>query len=183
MAEPRNRYSTVSLVFHWGIALLALTQVLLIAAHDATDGPLSRELVQIHKAVGLSILVLTLVRIGWRLANPALPMPAGTPRWQAIAARTNHVLFYVLLIGLPLGGWAASSAGGRVIEWFGLFQWPLLPLPLNRDLAGTFMDMHRAGVKVLYVLVTLHVLAALKHHFIDRDNVLHRMVPLIPRRP
>lgn len=183
MAEPRNRYSTVSLIFHWGIALLVLTQVLLIMAHDATDGPMSREFVQTHKAVGLSILVLTLARIGWRLANPALALPAGTPRWQVIAARATHVLFYVLLIGLPLGGWAASSAGGREISWFGLFNWPLLPLPLNRDLAGTFMDLHRAGVKVLYVLLALHVVAALKHHFLDRDNVLHRMIPFIPRRP
>jgi cytochrome b561 len=183
MAEPRNRYSNVSLVFHWGIALLVVTQIVLIMLHDATEGPMSREYVQIHKSVGLSILVLTLARIGWRFANPAIPLPAGTPGWQKVAARTTHVLFYVLLIGLPLGGWAASSAGGRDIEWFGLFTWPALPLPLDRDLAGSFMDAHEAGVKVLYVLMILHIGAALKHHFIDRDNVLHRMIPLIHRRP
>ncbi|AQR62214.1 cytochrome b [Brevundimonas sp. LM2] len=183
MAEPRNRYSTVSLIFHWGLALLVLTQVLLITAHEATEGPASREFVATHKAVGLTILVLTLARIGWRIANPAIPLPAGTPGWQKIAARTTHVLFYVLLIGLPLGGWAASSAGGRDISYFGLFNWPLLPLPQSRELAGTFMDMHELGVKVLYVLLALHVLAALKHHFVDRDNVLHRMIPFIPRRP
>ncbi|MBJ7486573.1 cytochrome b [Brevundimonas sp.] len=183
MAEPRNRYSAVSLAFHWGLALMILAQVLLITAHEATEGPLSREFIQIHKALGLTILVLTLARIGWRIANPALSMPAGTPKWQAFAAKATHVLFYVLLIGLPLGGWAASSAAGRAIEWFGLFSWPLLPLPQSRELAGTFMDMHEAGVKVLYVLLALHVVAALKHHFVDRDNVLHRMIPLIPRRP
>ncbi len=183
MAEPRNRYSTVSLAFHWGLALLVLIQVLLITAHDAIDGPMSRELVQIHKALGLSVLVLTLARIGWRMANPALSMPAGTPNWQRIAARVSHVGFYVLLIGIPLMGWAASSAGGRDITWFGLFNWPLLPIPQSRDLAGTLMDLHRAGVKLLYVLLALHVLAALKHQFVDRDNVLHRMIPLIPRRP
>jgi cytochrome b561 len=183
MAEPRNRYSNVSLVFHWGIALLVVSQIVLIMLHDATEGPMSREYVQIHKSVGLSILVLTLARIGWRFANPAIPLPAGTPGWQKVAARTTHVLFYVLLIGLPLGGWAASSAGGRDIEWFGLFTWPALPLPLDRDLAGSFMDAHEAGVKVLYVLMILHIGAALKHHFIDRDNVLHRMIPLIHRRP
>lgn len=183
MAEPRNRYSTVSLVFHWGLALMILTQVLLITAHEATEGPLSRDFVTVHKALGITILLLTLARIGWRLANPALPAPPGTPTWQKIAARTTHVLFYVLLIGLPLGGWAASSAGGRDIDFFGLFNWPLLPLPQSRELAGNFMDAHRAGVKVLYVLLALHVLAALKHQFVDRDNVLHRMIPLIPRRP
>ncbi|MEQ7154602.1 cytochrome b [Brevundimonas aurifodinae] len=184
MAEPRNRYSTVSLLFHWGIALAVLAQVLLIAASDASDGqPAAREFVGAHKALGLTILVATLARIGWRLANPAIPLPPGTPGWQKIAARANHVAFYVVLIGLPLGGWAASSAGGRDIDYFGLFNWPLLPLPLDRDLAGQFMDAHRAGVKLLYVLLALHVLAALKHQFLDRDNVLHRMIPLIPRRP
>ena len=183
MAEPRNRYSTVSLIFHWGLALLVLAQVLLITAHEATEGPLSREFVQIHKALGLSILVLTLVRIGWRMANPALPMPPGTPDWQVFAAKATHVLFYVLLIGIPMFGWAASSAGGRDIQWFGLFDWPLLPIERSRDLAGTLMDMHEAAVKALYVLLALHVLAALKHQFVDRDNVLHRMIPLIPRRP
>jgi len=183
MAEPRNRYSNVSLAFHWGIALLVVSQIVLIMLHDATEGPMSREYVQIHKSVGLTLLVLTLARIGWRFANPAIPLPAGTPGWQRIVARTTHVLFYVLLIGLPLGGWAASSAGGRDIEWFGLFTWPALPLPLDRDLAGSFIDAHEAGVKVLYVLMILHIGAALKHHFIDRDNVLHRMIPLIHRRP
>jgi cytochrome b561 len=184
MAEPRNRYSTVSLLFHWGLALMVLAQVLLITAHEATEGQaVSREFVVTHKALGMLVLVLTLARIGWRFANPALPLPPGTPGWQKIGARATHVLFYVLLIGLPLGGWAASSAGGRDIDFFGLFNWPLLPLPQSRDLAGTFMDAHEAGVKVLYVLLALHVLAALKHHFLDRDNVLHRMIPIIPRRP
>ena len=183
MAEPRHRYSTVSLAFHWGLALLVLAQVLLITAYEATEGPISREFVTLHKSVGLSILVLTLARIGWRLANPAIPLPAETPRWQKLTARVTHVLFYVLLIGLPLGGWAASSAGGREIEWFGLFNWPLLPLPLDRELAGRFMDLHEAGVKVLYVPLALHVLGGLKHQFVDRDNVLRRMIPIIPRRP
>ncbi|CAN5424627.1 hypothetical protein BH10PSE1_BH10PSE1_08390 [soil metagenome] len=183
MAEPRNRYSIVSLVFHWGLALLILCQVLLITAHDATEGPMSREFVTLHKALGLTILVLTLARIGWRLGNPAIPLPEAMPRWEKVAARTSHVLFYLLLLGLPLTGWAASSAGGREIAWFGLFNWPLLPLPLDRDLAGAIMGFHRAGVKVLYVLLALHVLAALKHHFVNRDNVLHRMIPIIPRRP
>ena len=183
MAEPRNRYSTVSLIFHWGLALLVLAQVLLITAHEATEGPMSREFVQVHKALGLTVLALTLARIGWRLANPALPMPVGTPNWQRIAARVSHVGFYVLLIAIPLMGWVASSAGGRDITWFGVFNWPLLPVEQSRDLAGTFMDLHRAGVKILYVLLAVHVLAALKHHFVDRDNVLHRMIPWIPRRP
>ena len=183
MAEPRNRYSTVSLVLHWLIAALVVTQILLIWAHEATDGPISREFVNLHKSVGLSILVLTLVRLGWRIANPAIPLPLETPRWQKLAARATHVLFYALLIAMPLVGWAASSAAGRDILWFGLFEWPALPIGGGRPVARDLMDVHELAANVLIFLVILHILGALKHHFIDRDNVLHRMIPLIPRRP
>ena len=183
MSEPRNRYSQISLILHWLIAVLVIGQIVLIMAHDATEGELSRSFVLLHKSVGLSILVLTLVRLGWRIANPAIPLPADTPAWQRIVARGTHVLFYVVLIGMPLGGWAASSAAGRPIEWFGLFNWPLLPIPGGREVAKQFMTAHELGAKLLYVLLALHILGALKHHFIDRDNVLHRMLPFIPRRP
>ena len=183
MAEPRNRYSTVSLTLHWLTAALVVAQVLLITAHEATEGPLSREFVQVHKSVGLTILVLTLGRIVWRLANPAIPLPEAMPRGQKLLARATHVLFYVFLIAMPLVGWAASSAGGREIIWFGLFEWPLLPIGGGRETAGELMDLHEAAAKGLYVLIALHILGALKHQFIDRDNVLHRMIPWIPRRP
>ena len=183
MAEPRNRYSTVSLILHWLIAALVVTQIGLIWAHEATDGPISREFVNLHKSVGLSILVLTLARLGWRIANPAIPLPLEMPRWQKLLARSNHVLFYVLLLAMPLVGWAASSAAGRDIVWFGLFNWPLLPIGGGREMAGNLMDVHETAAKLLIFLVVLHVIGALKHQFVDRDNVLHRMIPLIPRRP
>ena len=183
MAEPRNRYSTVSLILHWLIAALVVTQVALIWASEATDGPISREFVQIHKSVGLSILVLTLGRLGWRVANPAIPLPDAMRRWEKLLARTTHVLFYAFLIAMPLVGWAASSAAARDILWFGLFQWPLLPIGGGREVAGRLMDLHELAAKALYVLIVLHVAGALKHHFVNRDNVLHRMIPWIPRRP
>lgn len=183
MAEPRNRYSTVSLVLHWLIAVLILTQVLLITAHEATDGPISREFVQVHKAVGLTILILTLGRIGWRIANPAIALPDTMRRWEKVLARATHVLFYVFLIAMPLTGWAAVSATGRELSWFGLFDWPLLPVSGGRDAYRAIIDIHGIVVKGLYVLIALHVLGALKHQFVDRDNVLHRMIPWIPRRP
>ena len=98
MAEPRNRYSTVSLILHWGIAAAVLAQILLVTAHEATEGPISRELMNLHKSVGLTILVLTLARIGWRLANPTIPLPSAMPRWQKAFARVTHVLFYACLL-------------------------------------------------------------------------------------
>lgn len=183
MAEPRNRYSTVSLILHWLIAALVVTHVGLIAAHELTEGPISREFVNIHKSVGLSILVLTLGRLGWRIANPAIPLPEAMPRWQKLLARATHVLFYVFLIAMPLVGWAASSASGREIPWFGLFHWPLLPVGGGRETAEALMELHEIAGKALIALVVLHIIGALKHQFVDRDNVLHRMIPWIPRRP
>lgn len=183
MAEPRNRYSTVSLSLHWLTAALVIAQIGLVWAHEANEESGVRTFIDLHKSVGLSILVLTLVRLGWRLANPAIPLPAETPRWQKLAARGTHVLFYVFLIAMPLVGWAASSAAGRDIVWFGLFEWPLLPIGGGRETAGSLMEAHEIAGKLLIALVVLHVLGALKHHFVDRDNVLHRMIPLIPRRP
>ena len=183
MAEPRNRYSAVSLMLHWLIAAMILAQVLLITAHEATEGQtISREFVQIHKALGLTVLILTLVRIGWRFANPALPLPDGMKPWEKLLARGTHVLFYILLIAMPLTGWAAVSATGRDLSWFGLFNWPLLPITGGRDAFRSIIDIHELVMKGLYVLIALHVLAALKHQFVDRDNVLHRMIPWIPRR-
>lgn len=181
MAEPRNRYSIVSLSLHWLIALLVIGQMVLISLHEAQEGPDSY--IMLHKSGGATILVLTLIRIGWRLANPAIPLPATMPRWQKIFARATHVLFYVALLVMPLTGWMAGSAVGRGFEYYGLFQLPLLPVGGGRETAGMMMDIHETVVKGLYVLIFLHIAGALKHHFVDRDNVLHRMIPLIPRRP
>ena len=93
MAEPRDRYSTVAVILHWGIALAILAQVLLITAHEATEGPLSRQFVEVHKALGITILLATLFRIAWRLMNPPPPLPAGMKPWEKVAARVTHVGF------------------------------------------------------------------------------------------
>lgn len=182
MAEPRNRYSTVSLVLHWSIALLVLAQILLITAAEA-EGPHRGLWMMLHKSGGMTILILTLARIGWRVGNPAIPLPVEMPRWQKVFARVTHVLFYIVLLALPLTGWLAGSAVARGFDYYGLFPFPLLPVGGGRDTAGLLMDVHRALPKLLYVLLALHVIGALKHQFVDRDNVLHRMIPLIPRRP
>lgn len=183
LTEPSNRYSSVSLTLHWTIAVAVLAQIGLIMAHDATEGALSREFVQTHKAVGMTILVLTLARLGWRLANPLIALPYGTPTWERILSRATHFLFYAVLLILPLTGWLASSADARGISWFGLFDWPLLPISGGREVAGRFMDAHEMVVKLLYVLIVLHIAGALKHHFVNRDNVLRRVLPFIPPRP
>lgn len=182
MAEPRNRYSTISLTLHWLTALLVLGQIVFVSLAEQ-EGPNEAMWMMLHKSGGAAILILTLARLGWRLANPAIPLPAGTPGWQKLVARATHVLFYAVLLIMPLTGWLAGSAVRRGFEFYGLFDFPLLPVGGGRETAGLLMDVHHALPKLLYVLIALHVLGALKHHFVDRDNVLHRMIPLIPRRP
>ena len=182
MAAPADRYSTVAIALHWGIAVLVLMQIGLYFAADAVEGPAARTFIDVHKASGLSILVLTLLRLLWRVRHPAPSLPAATPGWQRYLARITQTLFYVVLIALPLGGWAASSAAQRPIDWFGLFNWPLLPIEGGRAVSRQLMDVHELVMKGMYALVALHVLAALKHQFVDKDNVLHRMIPWIPRR-
>lgn len=182
MAEPRDRYSAVSLTLHWLTAALVVTQLVLISAAEDASGSDRGFWIGWHKSVGITILVLTLARLAWRIANPAIPLPDRTPGWQKFAARATHVLFYVFLIAIPLAGWASSSAGGRTIMMYGAFPWPDLPLPRDRGLAKDIIEAHEMLVKGLYVLIGLHVLGALKHYVVDKDGVLNRMLPFLPRR-
>lgn len=182
MAEPRDRYSAVSLTLHWGIAALVVLNLILIGQAEDAEREMRGFYMMLHKSVGITILLLTLARIGWRLANPAIPLPAATPAWQKLAARASHVLFYALLLAIPVAGWASGSATGRQVILFDLVPWPNLPMPPDRDLARDIIDVHEALVKALYVLVALHVAAALKHQFINKDGVLARMLPFLPRQ-
>ncbi|MBX3476399.1 MAG: cytochrome b [Brevundimonas sp.] len=182
MAEPRDRYSAVSLTLHWAIAALVVGQIVLITLAEGASGPDRGLWIMLHKSGGATILVLTLLRLGWRVAHPAIPLPVSTPRWQRVAARLTHVAFYVVLLALPLTGWLAGSAAGRGFEYYGLFDWPLLPIGGGRPLARSLMDLHHALPKLLYVLLFLHVAGALKHQLLDRDNVLRRMLPFLPAR-
>ena len=183
MSQPSPVYSNVSIALHWTIALLVFGQIGLVMAHDVTHGSdMSRTLLNLHKSGGLLILALTLVRIGWRFKEPMIALPAEMPGWEKLLARGTQIGFYLVLIGLPLGGWAASSAAARDISFYGLFNWPLLPIGGGRDAARQFIEMHELGAKALYVLLFLHIAGALKHQFINRDNILRRMLPFIRPR-
>ena len=180
MREARSRYSTVSIVLHW-------TLVVLIFA-NATFGGWMEDAAPadklgyygLHKSVGITILLLSLVRLGWRIAHPWPLFPDDMARWERILARATHILFYGLLIGAPLLGWAAASAGSAPeVPLFGAIPAPNLPVPEGEDLAESLGGLHKAMVKAIYAVLALHILGALKHHFLDRDEVLHRMLPLL----
>src|SRR5262249_34262321 len=147
--------------------------------------PRTFPLFQLHKSIGLSILVLSFARLGWRLANPIPALPVAMSALERFAARGTHAAFYVFMIGVPLAGWATVSSAplGVPTMWFGLFEWPHIPfladLPRaeKRVIEGPLATTHAVLALSMLGLVVLHAAAALKHQFRDKDDVLKRMLP------
>jgi cytochrome b561 len=175
-ATRQNKYTKFAKTMHWLVAVGVLG--LLAVGLWMTQMKMSPQKIQLymtHKSVGLTILALMLVRIGyrWRHAPPALPETI--PAWQARASRWSHALLYVLLLAMPLSGWLMNSASGFPMKYFGLFRVPNL-IERSQSSVEFFKSAHELIAWALICLIALHVSAALKHHFIDRDDVLRRML-------
>ncbi|HEY5559369.1 MAG TPA: cytochrome b [Steroidobacteraceae bacterium] len=170
------RYGFVAQGLHWVIAGLLIVQVTL--GKIADDLPLGLDKLALtarHKSVGITILALAAIRLAWRLIDRP-PAPPPMPRWQFVASRLTHAAFYVLLFAMPLSGWLMSSASNYPVSWFGLVQLPDFVRP-DEGLEHLLEEVHETLAKVLITLAILHVAAALKHQFIDRDGLLTRMLP------
>ena len=173
------RYSRGAIALHWIIAaLIVLNFILAEVAEDLSKEERS-VLIGNHKAIGITILLLTLVRIGWRMARPAPPVLDTLKAWEAALSKVVHLVVYVLMLAIPLAGWAMSSAYGKgaPVDVFGLFGMPALPVAHDRETAGLFGDIHETTAKLMFVLFVLHVAAAFKHLFVDKDGTMRRMVP------
>ncbi|WP_375291533.1 cytochrome b [Qipengyuania sp.] len=173
----KSRYSAVSMLFHWTIAIAVIVNWRIAEAAEHAEGAAKGAIFANHKALGIAILVLTLARLAWRLGHPMPALPANYAGWERVLARTTHVVFYILLIALPLGGWVANSLVGRDIDFFGLFTIPPLPVGDNSELGGAIFGAHATGGTILLLLIALHILGALKHTFFDRDGGIFRMLP------
>ena len=174
--EPA-RYGVPAQLFHWVIAALIVIQFVL--ARLSLDLPLGvRKLALLarHKSVGMTILMLAILRLAWRLWHRAPPLPPTMRPFERWAARATHTAFYVLLFAMPLTGWMMSSAKNYSVSWFGLFTWPNL-IGKNEHAFNFLRSTHDILSDVLFAIAVLHILAALKHHFWDRDDVLVRMLP------
>jgi cytochrome b561 len=171
------RYSGVAIAFHWVIALLVVVNLAVGLLHDAV--PALRAWMPGHKSIGITVLVLTLARIAWRLSHKAPPLPASTAAWEKGVAHATHWTLYALLLAMPLTGWAMVSGTDkrRPLDWFGAFDIPYLPVSTATGDIGH--NAHGLLGWLMLALVVLHIGAALRHHLILRDGILARMIPAL----
>ena len=187
LTNSQLRYGNVAMTLHWLIALAVVFNVCLglYVAHLPSSDPSQFELIQFHKSVGLSVLVLSIVRLVWRLANPIPPLPPSMNPVLRVLARGTHFLLYFLIIAIPLSGWVFVSASplGLPTMYFHLFQWPHisfladLPRAEKMSLRHELFAVHTFLAWSAIVLVPLHVVGALYHQLIRRDDILRRMIP------
>lgn len=178
LRNTRFSYGLVSQVFHWLIVALILVQYTWAWRIDRADGFQVRlELVTQHKTIGMFVLMLALVRLLWRLFNRPPDFPETMARWERLAARLGHWLLYGLILAVPLTGWLYSSAAGLGDYWSGPLNFPSL-VDSSERLEDRFSLIHQVLAISLGVMAIIHALAALRHHFFKRDDVLRRMLPI-----
>ena len=164
-------------MLHWLAALLIFTGFGLgLYMTDLEFSPDKLRYYAWHKWLGITVFLLAAARLAWRAANPAPALPNAMPTWQRRVAGAAHVMLYVLMVAIPLSGWIYSSATGVSVSYLNLVDLPNL-VPKDRELAKTLLLVHQSLNYLLAAVVTVHVSAALWHHFVDRDDVLARMLP------
>ncbi|HVU20577.1 MAG TPA: cytochrome b [Rhizomicrobium sp.] len=181
------RYGSVAMTFHWVIALLVIANICvgLYMGDLPRSDPMKFQIFQIHKSIGLTVLVLSILRVLWRFVNPIPPLPADMNPALKLAARGTHFLLYFLIVFIPLTGYIMVSASplGNGTSYFGLFDWPNLPLftGMTREqlhpIHETWESVHVALAWSAIVLIPIHIGAALYHGLLRRDGVFARMWP------
>ena len=175
-------------LIHWVMALMIFAMLIFgTIMANTTDLIQQFEMVQSHKSVGFTVFVLAILRVIWRFSSPRTPtLPDHMPRWQVAASHASHHLLYVLIIVIPLSGWLMVTSSPlndegaypmqvRNMVW-GLFEMPDLFATGNQALSEAFGLAHWVFTRLLMLILAVHILAALKHHFVDRDTILRRMI-------
>lgn len=178
-----TRYTNTAVALHWLMALLIFAAFPLgLYMGDLPLSPTKLKLFSYHKWLGVTIFLLVLMRLAWRATHPAPPLPATMTAWERFAAQAGHYLLYLLIFAIPLTGWLMSSAKGVQTVYLGVL--PLSDI-LGRDKAlGHLLEkIHEMLNMAMLALVFLHVAAALRHHFVERDGILARMLPFLDKEP
>lgn len=192
MIAQRTRYSAVAMLLHWLIAALILTNIWYGWQMGRLKGLAQYELFQLHKSIGISILLLSLIRLGWRLIAAPPPLPTSMTWFERLAASVTHGVLYGFMIVLPLTGWVVVSASPynlpTVLFRIDRLRWPHLafvhdlPMMTRKLIEDQVGDIHAFLAWSLLALAALHIAAAIKHLVWDRDDVAARMVPFLRRR-
>jgi len=183
-------YGSVAKWLHWITALLVLAAYLLVMYLDIFwdgEGPLRSPIIRTHKAIGASILIFVVLRLWWRAKNPSPKLPESMPKWQVLASHVSHFSLYALLIAMPITGYMGNGSGVSfgifAIPGFGktaIGNWVLDLLGLTFEQWEVPFDLFHyyiVGPYVLWVIIAAHAGAALYHHYVEKDDVLKRMLP------
>jgi len=174
-----DRYTAIAISLHWLIALLIFVAFPLgIYMHDLPLSPDKLRLYSYHKWIGVTVFMLAVVRIYWRATHVPPALPDSMPGWEKFAAHATHYALYALILAIPLSGWLMSSAKGFQTVWFGVLPLPDL-LDKNEDLGKLLQQVHMLLNFALFGLLLGHIGASLKHHFIQHDDILARMVTFL----
>ncbi len=173
-----GKYSKTAIALHWIIAILIVSNVTLASMSEDLPRAAKAAYMDPHKAIGISILMLSLLRLFWRIGHKPPPMPDAITGWQATLGRAVHALFYFLIIAVPVTGWlmVAARPGAPPVDFFGLFSVDL-PVGDSKALSGFGKEAHEILTKPLVILIFVHVIGALKHQLADRLPFIQRMWP------
>jgi cytochrome b561 len=183
--SPAEKYTRVAVVLHWAIAALIGCNIILGLGSQYVPDAFVRPMIDLHKSIGITVLGLVLLRVAWRLTHRPPPLPADYRRWEVAAAHAAHLALYVLILAMPITGWIHDSAWSAAashpmflywfIPWFRLGFITALD-PATKDYVHTlFGEIHTYISYALYGVISIHVLGALKHQFLDRQPELQRM--------
>jgi len=172
-----ERYTPAAIALHWIVALLILANLALgLYTVDLPLSPAKLRNFSYHKWIGVTVFMLAAARLLWRLGHTPPALPAAMPAWERHTAAFTHALLYFLFFAAPLTGWLFSSAAGFQTVYLGVVPIPDL-LSKDKALADALKLAHKSINYTLAAVIVLHAAAALKHHFIDKDDVLRRMLP------
>lgn len=180
MSDPRG-YTRPAIALHWLVALIIFISFPVgLYMVELPLSPTKLKIYSYHKWAGVTVFLLAVLRLGWRLRHAPPPLPPSMPAWQRGFAGATHILMYVLILAIPISGWLMSSALGFKTVYFGVLPLPDL-LPKDKELGELLKLVHMSMNYTLAALVAAHIGAALKHHFVDRDDILARMLPRLRR--
>lgn len=173
-----SSYGAVTKTLHWviGLTIICLLGVGLYMTQEGLDAGLRLKLYPLHKSFGILVLMLAAARVGWHLYSRPAGFVPEIKAWEKWLARAVHYLLYIAMFLMPLSGWIFSSAAGRTVKFFGLFDLPDL-VEKNEETRNLFADIHEVAAYTLIAVICLHAAGALKHHFISKDATLRRMLP------